>query len=38
MIKEDNLGDTNKPYLTLHEAGSLHSQGSRELQNVAEGR
>ena len=23
MSKDDNLGDTNKPYLTLHEVDSL---------------
>ena len=38
MIKEASLGDRNKLYLTLHEAGSLPSQGSRELQNGAEDR
>ena len=26
MTKEDNLGDANKLYLTLHEANSLHSE------------
>lgn len=31
VIKEDNLGNSNKLYLILHEVGSLHSQGSREL-------
>lgn len=25
IIEEDNLGDTNRLYLTLHEVGSLHS-------------
>ena len=38
MIKGDNLGDTNNPHLMLHEAASLHWQGSREMQNGAEGR
>ena len=33
MIKEDNLSDTNKHYLTLHETSNLHSQGSGELKN-----
>ena len=32
MIKEDNLGDT--VYLALHEVGSLHPHGSRELQSI----
>ena len=31
MIKEDNLGHTNKVYLTLHEEGSFHSQEFGEL-------
>lgn len=35
---KDNLGDTHKLYLTLHEAGSLHSQEFRELQSGTEGR
>lgn len=26
MIKENSLGDTNKLYLTLHEAGGLHAK------------
>lgn len=38
MIKEDNLGDTSKLYLTLQEAGSLSSQEFRELQSGVEGR
>ena len=38
MIKEDNLGAANKLSLTLYAAGSLCSQGSRELQNGTEGR
>ena len=29
MIKEDNLGDTNKFHLTLHEAESLHLDNSK---------
>lgn len=33
MIKEDNLSDTNKHYLTLHETSNLHSQGSGERKN-----
>lgn len=36
MIQEENLGDANKLYLTLYEAGSLCSQGSRELENGVE--
>lgn len=38
MIKGDNLGDTNKPYLTPHEARSLYFQGSAGPLNGAEGR
>ena len=34
MIKEDNLGDTNKLYLTLHEAHSVLSRTA----NWAEGK
>ena len=37
-IIKDNLDDTNKLYLTLHEASSLHFPGSRELHNGLEGR
>ena len=29
MIKEDNLGVTNIPYLTLHEADSLHLENCK---------
>ena len=36
MIKEDNLGDTNKHYLTLHD--SERESLFRELQNGAGGR
>ena len=31
MINKGNLGDTNQLYLTLHEVGILHFQGSRGL-------
>lgn len=37
MIKEDNLGDKNKLYLTLHEADSLHTQELGEWQGGTEG-
>lgn len=36
MIQEENLGDANKFYLTLCEASSVCSQGSRELENGTE--
>ena len=36
MIKEDNLGDTNKLYLTVYEVGSFSV--SWELQKGTEGR
>ena len=29
MIKEDNLGDINKLYLTLHEVDSLFSENCK---------
>ena len=29
MIKEDNLGDTNKLYLILHEADGLHLENCK---------
>lgn len=38
MTKEDNLGDTNKLYLTFHEVDGLCSQESGEPQNGAEAR
>lgn len=38
MINEDNLGDTNKLYLALYEAGSLPLQSPGKLQNRVEGR
>ena len=34
MIKENNLGDTNKLYLTFHEADSLHSENCKMRQKA----
>lgn len=36
IIKENNLVDLNKFYFTFHEAGSLYSQESTELQSKGE--
>lgn len=38
MTEKDNVGDTSKRYLALHETGCLHPQGSGELPNGAKGR
>lgn len=37
IIKKNNLVDQSKSYFTLHEASSLHSQESRELQSKEQG-
>lgn len=37
-IKEDDLGDISKLYLTLRELSSLSSPGSRKLQNGVGGK
>lgn len=37
IIKENNLVDPNKFYVTPYEVGSLYSQESRELQSKGKG-